>query len=61
MNLEKLWSVDDLAEYCGVTKRTVYDWNYKGTGPRSIPVGNHVRYRPSDVVKWINDLAAKAA
>jgi excisionase family DNA binding protein len=46
-----------LAEYVGVPLATVYQWNSRGTGPRRMQVGKYVRYRQSDVDKWLNDRA----
>ena len=42
-----------LAEYLGVPDGTIYQWRHKGPGPRGIKVGKHVRYRRSDVEKWL--------
>jgi predicted DNA-binding transcriptional regulator AlpA len=44
--------VADLAAREGVPLATVYDWNYKGTGPRYFRAGRHVRYRLTDVERW---------
>lgn len=41
-----------LAEREGVPLETVYLWNRKGTGPRYMKVGIHVRYRLADVERW---------
>lgn len=45
-------TVADLAERYDVTKRTIYEWNYHGTGPKRIRVGKYVRYRECDVDQW---------
>lgn len=47
-------TVTGLADRMGVPKKTVYQWNYSGTGPRYIRVGRGVRYRVTDVVAWEN-------
>ena len=49
---EKHLTPDDLAERYSVPKKTIYDWNSKGTGPRYMTIGRHVRYRLADVVAW---------
>ncbi|TVL91939.1 excisionase [Streptomyces sp. SAJ15] len=49
-----MWSPEDLAGYLGVPVKSVYGWNYKGTGPKFRKVGRHVRYRPEDVEAWLN-------
>ena len=38
-------------------RQTIYQWRYKGTGPRGIRVGRHIRYDPQVVRKWIDDLS----
>lgn len=42
-----------LAEHLGIPLATVYAMNHRGTGPRRIKVGKHVRYRRSDVDAWL--------
>ena len=51
--MQSLITTDDLAERCGVPVATIYAWNHKGTGPRRIRIGKHVRYRPEDVEAWL--------
>ena len=46
-------SPTELADYLGIPMGTVYQWNSKGTGPRRIAVGKHVRYRLVDVEEWL--------
>lgn len=50
---EELLDPKRLAEHLGVPLATVYQMNSRGTGPRRIRVGKHVRYRESDVTKWL--------
>lgn len=45
-------SPEDLARREGVPLETVYLWNRKGSGPRYMRVGRHVRYRLADVISW---------
>ena len=47
-------SPDDLAERESVPVTTVYQWNSRGTGPRYMRMGRHVRYRLADVIAWEN-------
>jgi excisionase family DNA binding protein len=56
-NLLKLLSPAELAEYLDVPLRTVYVWRSVGTGPQGIRVGKHVRYRPADVDRWLDQQA----
>lgn len=46
-------SPEELAADLGIPVGTVYQWRYKGTGPRGYKIGRHVRYRRSDVGAWI--------
>jgi excisionase family DNA binding protein len=46
---EPLWTSEDLANYLGVPVNTLYQWSYKGSVPRPIPVGRHRRYREEDI------------
>jgi excisionase family DNA binding protein len=49
----QLASRDAVAEYLGVPRKTLDQWAYRGTGPRFVRVGKHVRYRWSDVEQWL--------
>jgi excisionase family DNA binding protein len=51
-------SPEDLAAELRVPLATVYGWRYKGTGPRALKVGRHVRYRREDVDAWLDAQAA---
>ena len=51
--LDELFSPQDLAGYLDVPVKTVYGWRHRGLGPAGFRVGRHLRYRQSDVEKWI--------
>lgn len=53
---DRLLTPEDLAELAGVPLATVYTWNYRGTGPRRLRVGRHVRFRREDVERWLETL-----
>lgn len=38
----------------GIPVRTLAQWRHKGSGPRWVRVGKHVRYRPSDLEAWVD-------
>lgn len=59
--MNKLWSIQDLADYLGVPVQTVYQWRKKGYGPRGVKVGKHVRFRPAEVERWLDSLDRRAA
>ncbi|HEY0888668.1 MAG TPA: helix-turn-helix domain-containing protein [Nocardioides sp.] len=46
---------EELAEYLGIPLPSVYAMNSRGTGPRRIKVGKHVRYRKADVDRWLDE------
>jgi predicted DNA-binding transcriptional regulator AlpA len=50
----KLATVNDLADYVGVPVQTIYEWNCRGTGPKVLKVGRYVRYRWSDIDRWLD-------
>jgi len=52
--IERLFSVDTLADYLGVSPKTLYDWRLKRTGPPAIKVGSQLRWRPSAVEAWLD-------
>jgi excisionase family DNA binding protein len=57
---DRLFSPAELAEHLNVPVGTVYQWRYRGMGPRGIKVGRHVRYRESDVEAWLEAQADPA-
>jgi excisionase family DNA binding protein len=52
-----LGTVAEVAEHLGVPPKTLYQWKYKKTGPRAIRVGKHLRYRWSDIERWLDTQA----
>lgn len=59
--MQKLMSAAELAAYLSVPIKTLYQWNYHGTGPKYIRVGNAARYRVSDVETWLRQHEKAAA
>jgi len=54
--VERLWTVEDVAEYLQVPVKTLYQWRTQGRGPRGRRVGRYLRYRQADVVAWVDSL-----
>lgn len=51
---DRLWTPEDVSAYLGgVPVTTLYQWRYKGIGPKSRRVGRHLRYKPEDVRAWV--------
>ena len=50
---DRLVNVQELADYLDVPVKTLYAWRYRREGPPAFRVGRHLRYRWSDVERWI--------
>ena len=54
MDTTKVWlTTPELAEYTGLPVPTIYAKNSRGEGPRRYRVGRGLRYRRSEVDKWM--------
>jgi predicted DNA-binding transcriptional regulator AlpA len=51
---DRLLTVDEVAQWLGKPKTTLYVWRTRGLGPRGIKVGNALRYRRRDVETWLD-------
>lgn len=51
--LERLLTLDEVADYLAVPKATIYRWRVDGNGPRGFKVGKHLRFRRSVVENWL--------
>jgi excisionase family DNA binding protein len=56
-DVERLLSAAEVAEVLGVPVGTLYQWRHRGTGPKGLRVGRHLRYRISDVEAHLTRLA----
>jgi hypothetical protein len=53
---DRLLTPAEAAELLGdMPVDTLRLWRYRGTGPRYVRVGRHVRYRPADLAAWIDE------
>lgn len=50
---DRLWTLQEVADYLGVPLATVYQWRHRGKGPRGFRVGRHVRYDEREVRAWL--------
>jgi excisionase family DNA binding protein len=55
---DRLLTVQDLAGYLDVPVATIYAWRYRRQGPPGFRVGRHLRFRWSDIERWIEDRIA---
>ena len=58
-SLNRLLSVEDLADYLDVPVATIYAWRHRRQGPPGFRVGRHLRFRSSDIERWIEDRIAQ--
>lgn len=56
-----LWTVQDVARYLQVPVQTLYTWRTQGSGPRARRVGKYLRYKPEDVLVWLDERDSGAA
>ncbi len=57
---ERLATAEQVAAYLGVPVTTLHQWRHKGTGPRASKVGRWLRYRWTDVEKYVDAKASDA-
>jgi excisionase family DNA binding protein len=53
--LPSLLSAVELAAYLGVPRSTIHYWRGKGKGPPGFKVGKQLRFRASDVERWLEE------
>jgi excisionase family DNA binding protein len=53
--VDRLLTVQDLADYLDVPVATIYGWRYRRQGPPGFRIGKHLRFRWSDIERWIED------
>lgn len=51
----------EVAAYLQKPARTLERWRYQGIGPRYAVVGRGIRYRWSDVEKWLDEQSKAVA
>lgn len=56
LGLEPMLTTSELAECLGVHVQAIYDLRTDGRGPSGIRVGREIRYRVSDVLRWLDAL-----
>ena len=61
VGMEKLWTVEELAEFVGVPATTLYHWRGEGKGPKAIRVGRYLRYPEGEIEKWLDELGSEVA
>jgi excisionase family DNA binding protein len=49
-----LATAEQVSQYLGIPVNTLYQWRLRRTGPVGLRIGRHLRYRWSDVEKWLD-------
>lgn len=57
--LERLLSVEEVADFLGIPVSTLYQWRHRGCGPDAYRVGRHLRYDPCAVRSWLEQHGAE--
>lgn len=55
LDVDRLLSPAELADYLSIPLQTLYQWRHRGEGPPGYRIGRHVRYRSSDIQTWLDD------
>jgi len=50
--MDKLLTPDQIAEYLGVRKSTIYQWTHEGYIPY-VKLGKFVRFKASRIERWL--------
>jgi len=56
--MEKLLTVEEIAEYLKLRPSTIYQWTHQGFIPH-IKLGSRVRFRVSQIERWLESRATK--
>lgn len=54
---QPLMTMADVAELLRIPVDTLYAWRHRRIGPAGYRVGRHVRFRRSDVERWLQTQA----
>lgn len=60
MDDHRLLTTKDLADYLGVSERTLEGWRVRGGGPNFIKTGRLIRYSRKDVECWLEDYTRRS-
>lgn len=59
--LQRLHTPESLSDLLGVPVATLYRWRTTGGGPPALRIGRHLRYRPADVERWLDERARESS
>jgi excisionase family DNA binding protein len=52
---DKLLTPSEVSKILGIPELTLQNWRTRGGGPRFAKIGKHVRYRPADLNRWLDE------
>ncbi len=58
---DRLWGMEQTADYLDVPVNTLRRWLTEGVGPRSYKVGKYRRFKPTEVDAWLETRVVEAA
>ena len=58
---DPLIDVATLCKWLGIPEGTAYQWVHRKVGPRPIKVGRHLRWRRSEVERWLDAQTREAS
>ena len=53
--LDRLNKPNEVSERLGLPEKTLADWRSRGIGPAYVRLGRHVRYRDSDLERFLQE------
>ena len=57
---DRLLTINEVADWIGVSVSTLYQHSYQSKGPNRLKIGNALRYKPCCVAAWIDDQMVKS-
>lgn len=58
--MNEYMTTEQVSEYLKVPVNTLYQWRSRGVGPRAAKAGRHLRWKRSEVDRWMDDNTAYA-
>lgn len=52
---DRLMTIDEVADFLQISRNTIYRWNSMGTSIPHFKIGKHLRFRRSDVEKFLEE------
>lgn len=59
-SLDPLLTPEDLSAIVVIPLATIHQWSHRGGGPPALKIGRHLRYRRSDVDRWLESKRSSA-